>query len=320
MTMVKLAKLAGVSVSTVSKAFSGSKEISEDKRKYIFEVAKEAGCYDKYCKNIRTEKVIAVICPEFNSRFYSEQLSILEKEIRKRGAVMITGCSDFNKEKCERLLSLYTEQLKVSGIILLHNINSNNKHSVPIVVIGKSDKFDSITISETNALKEAITHLKENGHKNIAFIGESLTSGRRDEFEKALISNKLNVNKDYIIEDAGRFELAGYNAMNNLLKLENRPTAVICAYDNIAIGAMRSIYEHGLKIPDDISIIGSDDINESPYLSVPLTSITAYNEDLCEILVDMLFERIDNPRKNNKKSIKVSKELIKRDSVGKSVK
>ena len=81
MTMSKLANLAGVSVSTISKAFSGSKEISEERRNFIFEIAKQAGCYDKYCKNVHTEKVIAVICPEYKSRFYSEQLSILEKEM-----------------------------------------------------------------------------------------------------------------------------------------------------------------------------------------------------------------------------------------------
>lgn len=320
MTMDKLAKLAGVSVSTISKAFSGSKEISEDKRKYIFEVAKEAGCYDKYCKNIRTEKVIAVICPEFNSRFYSEQLFFLEKEIKKHGAVMVCSCSNFDRDEGARLLSLYTEQLKVDGIIALYNINCYKKFSVPIVVLGESENFDSVTISDTQALNEAIRHLKENGHKNIAFIGESLTSSRKSDFEKAMLKNKLEINENYIVEDTGRFELAGYNAMSTLLTLENRPTAVICAYDNIAIGAMRSICEHGLRIPEDISIIGSDDINEAPFLSVPLTSITAYNEDLCEILVDMLFDRINNPQKKHNKNIKVSKGLIKRESVGKSLK
>ena len=81
--------------------------------------------------------------------------------------------------------------------------------------------------------------------------------------------------------------------MNKLLSLQNPPTAVIAAYDDIAFGAMKSIYEHGLKIPEDISIISSDDRKESQYLHERLTSITAYNEDLAEIAVDLLFDLIE---------------------------
>ena len=104
--------------------------------------------------------------------------------------------------------------------------------------------------------------------------------------------------------------------MNALLSLDTPPTAVIAAYDDIAFGAMKSITEHGLKIPDDISVIGFDDNKLLPYLDIPLSSITAYNEDLCEITVNLLFEKINRP--SMPKHIKISKEFIPRDSVGKA--
>ena len=315
MTMAQLAALAGVSVSTVSKAFSGSLEISEEKREHIFEIARREGCYDKYCKNPYSRSVIAVICPEFKSRLYSEQLSLLESEIKKRDATMIVSCTDFDHEREDELLTFFSEYSKVDGIII-YGLHSDKQYSIPIVSLSETQSnCDSVCVSHENAVYEAIKHFKEYGHRDIAFIGEPLTVSKHDTFREAMQKNKLTVNDEYIVEGRGRFEFAGYTAMNKLLELEKPPTAILAAYDDIAIGAMKSIFEHGLKIPEDISIIGMDNIKETPYLSVPLTSITTYNEDLCQIAVDILFERIKG--RNLTKNIKLSRELIKRGSVGK---
>lgn len=316
MNMTELAKIAGVSVSTISKAFSGSGEISEKKREEIFSLAKENGCYDKYCKNAYGGTVIAVICPEYKSGLYSQQLSILERKIKDKNGIMIVGSTDFEKEKAEELLTFFAEYSKVDGIISLTSIKTDKKVSVPVVTMGESDVYDCVHVSEKNAICEAITLLKNNGHKDIAFIGEPYTISRLINFEKGMKKNRLTVKKEYVIQDESRFEQAGYNAMNKLLSLECRPTAVIAAYDNIAVGAAKSIQEHGLKVPDDISLIGSDDNVELPYLDVPLTSITAYNEDLCDIVVELLFERIKLPAEHKK--IKILRELVVRESVGKA--
>lgn len=315
MTMKKLAELAGVSVSTVSKAFSGSNELSEATREYIFEIARKNGCYDKYCKSVFEKTVVAVICPEFQSGYYSQQLTFLKKEIEKRGGVMLVGCYDFDEAYRNELMSYFTENAKVDGIILYNSVISKMKYNIPVVVIDDAEDFNSVSLSMQNAVKEAIEHFAENGHQDIAFIGEKLTKSKCELFAQAMKESGLDIKDDYIIESTYRFEEAGYNAMNRLLELENPPTAVLAAYDSIAVGIMKSIYEHGLSIPGDISLIGMDDIRENPYLNVALTSITSYNEELCEIIVDMLFDRIKNGNGKVKK-IKVSTELVKRSSVG----
>lgn len=317
MTMAKLASLAGVSVSTVSKAFSASDEISEEKREHIFKIAREMGCYDKYCKNICQKPVIAVICPEFQSNYYAQQLSCFEREIKNRGGIMVVSSDEFDEARREEMILYFAETLKADGMIIYGKSNSDRKYSMPIVTIGEQDIFDSVCVSGKNAIYEAIEHFAENGHKNIAFIGETLTKKKRDIFANAMEENGLKINSNYIIENTSRFQTAGYDAMNRLFELKNPPTAILAAYDEIAIGAMRSIYEHGKNIPEDISIIGMDDIRINPYLSVPLTSITSYNEDLCQIATDILFERIKSPGVYKPKKIKVSSELIKRGSVGK---
>lgn len=317
--MKTLAGLAGVSVSTVSKAFSGSKEVSKEKREHIFNIARKNGCFDKYCKNAYNGLVIAVICPEYKSGLYSQWLSILEERIKSKNAIMVVGSTNFDKGRTQELLNYFSCHSKVDGIIMLGAMEYKGKLSVPIVNLGGNTAFDNVQVSEATAVFEAIKHFKENGHKRIAFIGEPHTVMRRNNFENAMKKNRLPVVKEYIVEDNGRFEAAGYRAMNKLLSLKERPTAVLAAYDNIAIGAAKSISEHGLKVPEDISIIGSDDNVDLPYLDVPLTSITAYNDDLCEILVELLFERIKNPE-GKKKNIKILRELIKRKSVGKAPK
>ncbi len=316
MTMEGIAKIAGVSVSTVSKAFSGSKEISAAKREHIFDIAKKEGCYDKFLKRTYPKKVIAVIYPEYKSGYYSEQLDFLTKEIESRDAVMISATTAFDKERTEELIEFFSGYVKADGIVVCSSFELKRKYSLPIVSIGGNEDVSSIKLSNETAIHEAVAYLVENGHSDIAFIGETHTTSKRIIFESAMENLELDVKKEYIAESELRFEEAGYEGMELLFGCERLPTAVIAAYDSIAIGAMRSISEHNLKIPEDISIIGMDNIKATPYLNVPLTSITSYNEDLCQIALDMLFEALETGNNNNIKNINVSSELIKRESVG----
>ena len=99
MNLNTLAKLCGVSAATVSKAFSGSEEISEDTRNKIFEIAKQHGVYDRYNKNKYDKKVIAVICPELNSDYYNKYVTLLDKEITALGGIMTVSVSNFDADR-----------------------------------------------------------------------------------------------------------------------------------------------------------------------------------------------------------------------------
>lgn len=319
MTLRKIAEAANVSVSTVSKAFSWSNEISDEKRRYIFEIAKREGCYDKYCKPEFTKKVIAVICHEVQGGYYTHQITLFEKEIKKRGAVMVVGISDFDKDSKNEMVTYFSQCAKVDGIII-YGDETKTECSIPAVVIGSCDELDSVVLSNDKAIQEAVDFLTENGHKDIAFVGEKRTSGTFKIFTEILRKKGIEIKPEYMVESLGRFEEAGYEAMNKLLSLEKPPTAVFTAYDRIAVGSMKSIYEHGLSVPEDISLIGMNDNHENQYLSVPLTSITSYNQDFCEIVVDVLFDRIKKGKNDKVKKINISTELVKHNSVGKAEK
>jgi len=146
------------------------------------------------------------------------------------------------------------------------------------------------------------------GHEKIAIItGEAITvptqmrlKGYREEME----AQNASINEDWIIE--GRFSVdGGYEAMQKLLKIEDRPTAIFCQGDEIAIGAMKAIKEAGLKVPDDFSIVGFDDIEISQYLNPALTTIRQQKEEMGIEAADMIIKLI------NHKEEKVEPEVIK---------
>jgi len=315
-TLTKLAKLANVSVSTASKAFSGSKEISNETREMIFRIAKEHNCFDKFYKNIYNKTVIAIICPEFRSRYYGNYISLLEAEISKRGATILVGCTDFDINKENELLEYYTTYAKVDGIIIVSPLSDSiSNYSVPIISLNLCDGIDSIYYNMEDAVYESIKYLYDMGHKKIGFIGETLTHSKENYFYRAMNKLELEVNKNLVIISENRFEYAGYSSMEKLFNNKQLPTAILAAYDYIAIGAMHSIQSRGLKIPDDISIIGMDDIEEAAYLNPPLTTIKTFNQDACDLALNIIFKKISNPYFKTKQKIQLQSTLIKRNSV-----
>ena len=112
MNLETLAKLAEVSVGTVSKAFSGSKEISEDTKDRIFALAKEHGCFDKYNKNRFEKKVVAVLCPEIKSEYYTTIATLLERQITSHGGIMLLSTTEFSEEREMTLFSYYASYCK----------------------------------------------------------------------------------------------------------------------------------------------------------------------------------------------------------------
>ena len=119
MNLAKLAQLTNVSVSTVSKAFSDSPEISAQTRELIFNVAKEHGCFDKYYKPVYSKKVIAVICPEMLGIHYTQMATFLSEKISSRKGTMLLSIDEFSGEKNQELIDYYTKFCKADGIIVI---------------------------------------------------------------------------------------------------------------------------------------------------------------------------------------------------------
>ena len=299
-TLSKIAKLAHVSVSTVSKAFSGSEEVNENTRERIFEIAKQQNCFKKYY-NVKYPKfVIAVICPEFRSRFYSAYVTALHEELSKYNCEICVAATDFSDEKEQELLDYYTKYSSVDGIIIVNpRTNLRTEIKVPVVAIGNNDfEKDVIRIygNMYGTICEAVKYFKDKNVKSIGYVGERLTDTKLNSFKSAMTENGFEINEDVIAVTDKRFEEGGYYAMEKLFEKGTLPRVIVSAYDNMAIGVMRCIFDHGLNVPDDIAVLGMDDNTESGYINPPLSSINVETDEVCRIAAKEIMNKLtDKP-------------------------
>lgn len=321
MNLNTIAKLAGVSVSTVSKAFSGSEEISMQTKEHIFKIARENGCFEKYSKNKYERKVIGVVCPEISSDYYANILAVLNRVITAQGGVMISAVSDFSVEKEEELFTYFSVYAKVNGIILIGlKTKLNNSINVPMVAMFSAVKcahVDTIKCDLQSSIEKAIECFVVNGHTRIGFAGEPLTKKKQEHYKEAMYKAGLIIRPSDIKISSRRFEAAGMEIMESWLEEKQPPTAILAAYDYIAIGLARSIHSKGLRVPEDFSIIGMDDISVIPYMETSMSSIRTNTEEACRVCVDLIMKKIDNQYYRSRQDIVIATELVIRESVAK---
>lgn len=321
MSLKALSESTGFSVSTVSKVLSGKSEISEKTRRIIIDNAKEMGIYEKYSKFKPGTYTIALIVPEFKSEYYTEIISEFSDCLKKRGAVLTVAETGFDPERTKALFSYFAYSANTDGVIIMSDASLvKNPDRFPTLIIGTDSPeltYDCVQFDIENAVISLVKYLKDNGHRKIAYIGEELTTKKNDCFISAMRRLALTVDRDLIKINSLRFEAAGYTAMNEILESKKRPTAVVAAYDYVAIGAIKSIREHSLKVPDDISVVGMDNISAGETLSTPLTSVSVSPHEGTDTIIDMLLKKIDNKYIRIKSDTMVHPKLIERESVKK---
>ena len=318
MKQKELAQILGVSTATVSKVFSGSKEISEETKNKIIKTAKKYGVYNKFLNKKKKDRTIVIIVPEIISEYYSKIITLLCAEIKKYGYLPLITLTDFSIQTEKKLLNYYTTNGRADGIINISaKASITSIPSVPISILGgiKSIYCDNFYIDAKSGIFEAVKTLKNYGHTRIAFIGENNTKRKIHFFKEALKFYNLEIDDSLIITSTLRFEDAGYNAVNKLLKLNPLPTAIISAYDYIAIGAIKHLKEKGFSVPKDFSVIGNDDISISASSEFSLSSIHVNFKEASKIITESLIQKIENPKFATNKDILIKTLLVKRNSI-----
>ena len=315
MNLKTLAELCGTSTATVSKAFSGSRDISDATREHIFDVAKEHGCFDKYNKNKFHKYVVAIICPEIISDFYASLVSKLIKELDANGALAIISQTDFKSERTHELYAFYSSYAKVDGVILFDSLSEDSiEINVPTVTM-LSSKDTSFGLDMAPGVFAAAERLKELGHTKIAFAGETLTKSRLSHFKSAMRASGITLNDEYISVSESRFEAAGEEAAEKLIACAEPPTAIIAAYDYIAIGLIKKLMSKGYSVPEDFSIVGIDNITLAPYLETSLSTIGFDKDEVCHVVVRTLMAKIKNKYRDTLTRPIIKSRFIERDSV-----
>lgn len=315
-TLSKIAKLAHVSVSTASKAFSMSAEVNEQTREQVFEIAKQYGCFKKYFNAKYPKYVVAIICPEFKSRYYSHILSYLQMNLEAHNCEICVASTNFSAETEKDLLEYYSKYATVDGVIVVDgNLETDKAIEIPVIAIN-SETANNTVISFSSdfrsSVEEAINYFLDKKVKTIGFIGEKHTKVKLEVYEDIIKRLTGEIPKNYISISESRFEEGGYDAMEALIDSGNIPRAIICAYDNLAIGAMRCILDKGLTVPEDVAILGIDNIRESKYSNPPLSSISTHAKDICEAAASAVVGMLSNKPFEANKTFK--SELILRKS------
>ena len=325
MTQSKIAKLVGVSASTVSKALSGSKEISDDVRNKIIKIAVESD-YFKQKTQRRLDYTsgnavtVGLICPEIISIYYSRIITYCKNEIETRGGQAAVYIYDFDSDKFNAIIENIITKKSVDGIVVISGRDIKTNPNIPIVRMASSMQdncYDSVSCDSYAALNAAVKHLKELGHEQIGFVGETLTEETRKQYKRALAENGISYRDELVYTINKRFEDIGTAAAREMLNSGSIPSAIIAAYDEIALALIHEFEANGISVPNDVSVIGINDIPYSSYSQVPLTTIKHYTEEQCALAVQLLYDKILGSS-SSARHISLSHELVIRSSTAKN--
>jgi LacI family transcriptional regulator len=330
-TQEDVAKLAGVSQTAVSQVLNrNDSAIPEETRQRILGAMDQLGYVpNKFAQSLRTKKtfMIASIIPDITNPFYPAFQRGIQSVTNQNNYDLIIYDTDEKEENEKRSLNSL-QQANVDGAIvsLFHHGFEDLKplieQGIPVVYwrggpVEKDLVIDLIFVDNVAMAKTAVSYLIEKGHTRIGMIaGLENTPPRQDRirgFREALKDHNLPF-EETLIQDGDFTETGGYQGIKKLLRLDPRPTAVFASNDLMALGAMLAMREESLRIPEDVALIGLDDIPAAKLVHPSLTTITQLQEDIGRIAAEMIFERIEGTAPNKSRVVEMPYKLIVRES------
>ena len=304
MALSKLAQLANVSVSVVSKAFSGREDVSESMREHVFAVAREHGCFNQFYHARYDQPVIAVIIPEAISKYYIHVIETLKKDIEENGYTMLLSISNFDNSMKDELVRYYTEHSKVDGLILIDShFNITNKCKTALVSVNQSKKPNEygseVYLEKSTGISDALDYLISQGHKRIAFIGEAYTVSKQKKVVARLSELGIEVDERLFYTSRSRFEDAGKDGVRNLFSGRFAPpTAIFGAYGYITQGILSELEAMGLDVPNDVSVISMDSDPYPLHQTLDIACIPSDIERMCAQAMKILCDRVGKSSPN----------------------
>ena len=331
-TIKDIAKKTGYSVTTVSKTLNNYPDISEKTKKIILKAAKEMGYLpNATARSLVTKKswTIGVVFEEqtgvgITHPFFGRVLDKFKRYIEDQGYDLLFISQSIAGRKDS---SYYThcKQKGVDGIIILCSfmdvepIRQLIESDIPSVIIDHETPLTNCVYTNNyKAVYEAVEYLITLGHTKIGHIHGDLLSfvgiERYNGFRQALMDHLLSVRTDYLFHGESYSITEGYERGLEIARLKDRPTAIIAASDHLALGVMQAFHEVGIRVPEDISIIGFDDIDLVNFIKPALTTIHQDKEKIAEAAAKSLINQIED-RERPVESIVIDAKLIERDTV-----
>ncbi len=322
-----VAKHAGVSPSTVSRVLSGVAYVEPGTKNKVIRAVKELN----YKPNMAARslkkggsKLVALIIPDIMNPYYPELVKHMEACASEAGySLILCGSQGSVKKEAEYLETL--QRLFVDGILYVSS-TEYIEHvkpyigSIPMVFVNRTFDVDApcFSINNVEAAYQGIRYLIENGHRKISlYISYKDGQHNRDRLEgcrRAFEDYGIQDYKSYIVRDI-KSEADAYQRTLELMKQKDRPTGIFLFGDFMAYGVSLGIKQSGLKIPDDISVVGFDDLPQMKYMDPPLTTIRQDMQELCDAAFENLTDQIRKQSCAAKSNVFFKGNLVVRESV-----
>ena len=327
--MKDVARMAGVSTSTVSHVINNDRFVSEAIREKVDAAIKELNYAPSALARslkLNQTRTIGMLITASTNPFYSELVRGVERSCFERGYSLVLCNTEGDEQRMNRNLETLMQK-RVDGLLLLcTETHQPSKEiiqrypSIPTVMMDWAPFDGTSDLIQDNSLlggDMATQHLIDKGHTRIACITGPLDKTparlRLEGYLSAMERAGLAIPDGYRI--TGDFEFnGGFEAMQKLLAQEPRPQAVFIGHDAMAFGAYQALYQAGLRVPDDMAIVGYDDIELARYMTPPLTTIHQPKDELGELAIDVLIHRMAQPTLQQQR-LQLTPVLMERGSV-----
>lgn len=328
-TIVDVARACGLAPSTVSNALSNKSYVTEKTRQLVLETAERLGYRASMtARSLRTQRTytIGMLASDITNSFYAEILSGIEAVAWNRGYSLIIGNTEFSSAKQSRYIASMLDK-DVDGLLLAsHSLSPEDvaaleRQNVPVVFLNRYDTrvaADYVGVDNQLGMQLAMSHLIDRGHRRIGYIGgrgvATAAQERLAGFRFAMMQAGLPV--DETLVTAGDYsEESGRQAAAQVLSGPDKPTAIMCANDLMALGAMAYAVQNGLDVPGDVSLVGFDDIDFAGHPRLSLTTVHYPRADSGRVAADMLFDRIEHKGQQPFQNVRLRPHLMVRNSV-----
>jgi DNA-binding LacI/PurR family transcriptional regulator len=327
MNIQEVAKRAQVSTATVSRTINGSDKVKSKTAEKVRRAIEALNYYPN--TNARAlgsgrSRLYGLIISDITNPFFPELVKSFEESAVLNGLEVIVSNTSYKAERAELCVQRMLER-KVDGVAIMTSelepqlLDRLKSNGIPLVFLDTGfvgTDTSNVLVNYSKGIDEAVAHLVSLGHETIGFISGPLmlpsARARREAFLASLHRAGIKLKKSLIVEGNHRID-GGRMAMEQLLQLKERPTAILASNDLTAIGAIGSIHQHNLHVPKDISVIGFDDIEISASLYPPLTTVRLSRVHIADRAFHALFTANREPGSKGAEYI-VQPELVVRET------
>jgi DNA-binding LacI/PurR family transcriptional regulator len=324
-TMKEVAAEAGVSTATVSRVLAGLNGVADKVRDRVTRaVAKLDYHPNRLARGLRLgqRKVVGVIIPDLQNSFFTGVAYGVEQALYGAGYTLLLGHSDALPEREQMQLRLMRAE-GVAGLVFIAGNRARGSYEairswhIPVVAVDRAPgelEVDLVCSDNREGMRQAVAHLLSLGYNEIALLngpaGISVTEERLAGYQDALRSAGIPLQDSFIIHSNFR-EDGGNASMGRLLEMAKPPRAVVVANNRMILGALQAINERQVRIPEDIALVGFDDMPWASSLRPPLTAVAQPAEELGRIAAQLLMDRLKDPKRIVRKVVLPTRLMVR---------